>query len=90
MAGKKQLPPVRVAVEGEKPGPESRLDKLIKMQSVLEAHIHSENTLARDLSPLVRQAREISKEIEELAGEMEAAVDNDIVTGDAEFKLEAI
>lgn len=90
MAGKKQLPPVRVAVEGEKPGPESRLDKLIKMQSVLEAHIHSENTLARDLSPLVRQAREISKEIEELAGEMEAAVDNDIATGDAEFKLEAI
>ena len=86
MAGKKQLPPVRVAVEGEKPGPESRLDKLIKMQSVLEAHIHSENTLARDLSPLVRQAREISKEIEELESASKPdALDEAADTDDARF-----
>ena len=90
MAGKKQLPPVRVVSDDEKVEPESRLDKLVKMQSVLEAHIHSENTLARDLSPLIRQAREISKEIEELSEVAEVDVDHGDATDDAEFKLEAI
>ena len=72
MAGKKQLRPVK---PGEKAPPQSfsesiergsRLDELRAMRRVLAAHIDSENTLARDLAPLMRQAREISSEIESL------------------------
>ena len=75
MAGKKQLPPVRVVKPDEKAPPTTvtgagergtRLDELKAMRRVLAAHIDSENTLARDLAPLMRQAREISKEIETL------------------------
>ena len=66
MAGKKQLRPVR---PDERPAPVTmsgaiergtRLDELKAMRRVLAAHIDSENTLARDLAPLMRQAREIS------------------------------
>lgn len=79
MAGKKQLPPVRVVGPDEKAPPVTmsgaisagtRLDELRAMLRVLAAHIDSENTLARDLAPLMRQAREISKEIEALEAEL--------------------
>lgn len=74
MAGKKQLPPVRLASDSDvPPSSVSRafetgddLGELRAMYRVLAAHIDSENTLARDLAPLMRQAREISKEIKSL------------------------
>ena len=95
MAGKKQLPPVRLVSEEGSPGGASHLENLKAMQVVLKAHIHNENTLARDLSPLVRQARDISREIEELEGKA-AALDAEVrasgegSSADSEFRLEAI
>lgn len=76
MAGKKQLPPVRPVGPDEIAPPQSylvaaergeRIDELKAMRRVLAVHIDSENTLARDLAPLMRQAREISLEIEQLS-----------------------
>lgn len=100
MAGKKQLRPVR---PDERPEPVSmsgaiergtRLDELKAMRRVLAAHIDSENTLARDLAPLMRQAREISSEIESLtAQEAErAAMEVDDADGatDAVWRPQAI
>lgn len=91
MAGKKQLPPVRVVEDDEKADPVtvtsaiaagSRLDELRAMRRVLAAHIDNENTLARDLAPLMRQTREISKEIEQLeAQELEEARDAEVQDG---------
>lgn len=74
MAGKKQLPSVRIATDDDVAvstvsgafNSGTRLDELRAMYRVLAAHIDSENTLARDLAALMRQAREISKEIEEM------------------------
>lgn len=82
MAGKKQLPPVRIvgdderAAEPESPAAPmslrealasgSRLDELRAMRLILVTHMEHENTLARDLAALTRQVREISKEIEGL------------------------
>ena len=99
MAGKKQLPPVKIVQEGDSVPPSTvsssitRLDELRAMRRVLAGHIESENTLARDLAPLMRQAREISKEIEDLeAIEAEAgvSVDDGGSTEDSDFRLEAI
>lgn len=102
MAGKKQLPPVRIVGEGETPPSDSyaeaaahgsRLDELRAMRRVLAAHIDAPETLARDLVAAMRQAREISKEIEDLeAIEAEAgvSVDDGGSTADSDFKLEAI
>ena len=88
MAGKKQLRPVRpdeVAPPTTVTGASergTRLDELRAMRRVLAAHIDNENTLARDLAPLMRQAREISKEIEELqAVEAEQARDMEVRSG---------
>ena len=64
MAGKKQLRPV--APDERAPRVESRLDKMRAQRAVLDAHIYNENTLARDLAALIRQAREMDKEIESL------------------------
>ena len=95
MAGKKHLPPVRVVNDDDAPDVETHLENLKAMHRVLKAHIHHENTLARDLSPLVRQARDISREIEELEGKA-AALDAEVSasaegpSGDSEFRLEAI
>lgn len=76
LAGKKQLPSVRIAEVDDVPAPPptlsqafergSRLDELRAMYRIIAAHIESVNTLARDLAALTRQAREISKEIESL------------------------
>lgn len=68
MAGKKQLPPVRLVGPEDHPEPksESRLEKMRAQRAVLDSHIYNENTLARDLAPLIRQAREMDKEIESL------------------------
>lgn len=91
MAGKRQLPPVDIAPE---PVEETRLERLRGMRRVLEGHIHSENTLARDLSPLIRQAREISKEIADLEEDEVGMVEVNVIGGDstedAPFKLEVI
>lgn len=93
MAGKKQLPPVRAVGPDETAPPVTmsgaiksgtRLDELRAMRRVLAAHIDSENTLARDLAPLMRQAREISTEIESLqALEIERQAEEEDVTNDA-------
>lgn len=103
MAGKKQLPPVRKVDDGEKAPPQSytesiqrgdRIDELKAMRRVLAAHIDSPNTLARDLAALMRQAREISKEIEELEeAEVEYLSFNDVSmseVADADWKPHAI
>lgn len=95
MAGKKQLPPVRIVGDEESPEAASHLENLKAMERVLKSHIHNENTLARDLSPLVRQARDISREIAELeekrdALEAEVRDLDDGSTDDSEFKLSAI
>lgn len=100
MAGKKQLPPVRVVQEGEKVAPQSyaessergtRIDELKALRRVLAAHIDSENTLARDLSPLVLRARELSEDIEDL--EAREVSEGGVSTGDvadAEWRPQAI
>ena len=103
MAGKKQLPPVRPVGPDESAPPQSysdaaargqRVDELKAMRRVLAAHIDSENTLARDLAPLMRQAREISKEIEEIElAEKESAESDaevDVNVADAEWRPQAI
>lgn len=102
MAGKKQLPPVRIVEDDEKADPVTvtsaiaggtRLDELRAMRRVLAAHIDNENTLARDLAALMRQAREISKEIEEMeAQEAERAKDAGVQDGNisTEWRPEAI
>ena len=64
MAGRKQLRPV---APDERAVPVvSRLDRLRAQRAVLDAHIHNDQTLARDLAPLIRQVREMDKEIESL------------------------
>lgn len=100
MAGKKQLRPVQ---PDEKAPPTTvtgatergtRLDELKAMRRVLAAHIDNENTLARDLAPLMRQAREISKEIEtlEIQEAEHAAEEEDTFNGasEAEWRPQAI
>lgn len=100
MAGKKQLPPVRPVGSDETAPPQSysdaaergeRVDELKAMRRVLAAHIDSENTLARDLAPLMRQAREISKEIEELSDVVEdAEMEAGAHVADAKWRPQAI
>ena len=88
MAGKKQLRPV---APDERAAPATvtaatergtRLDELKAMRRVLAAHIDNDQTLARDLAPLMRQAREISKEIESLSAlEAEKSRDAEVDSG---------
>jgi hypothetical protein len=100
MAGKKQLRPVApderaapVTVSGAA-ATGTRLDELKAMRRVLAAHIDSDQTLARDLAPLMRQAREISKEIESLeTQETERSAgkdDSSNVSSDAAWRPQAI
>src|SRR5690625_4118589 len=100
MAGMKQLPPVQVLVDGSKVSPDTlsgtfacstRLDDLKAFLWVLAAHIDNENTLARDVAAVMRQAREISKEIEDLeAKESELDVEAVDDVADAEWRPQAI
>ena len=76
MAGKKQLPPVRLATDDDKPVPPKKLseafeadDRLQELQAkrrILIAHIESPNTLARDLAALMRRDDELAKQIDDL------------------------
>lgn len=103
LAGKKQLPPVRLATHEDEPTPAptliqsfergSRLDELKAMYRILAAHIESDQTLARDLATLTRQAREISREIETLEAQEEEArveVGSGYDAADAKWKPAAI
>ena len=88
MAGRKQLPPVRVATDPDIPEPPKslsgafeagdRLSELIAKRRILIAHIENENTLARDLNALMRQDDELSKQIAE-----ERAIRAEAVAGGA-------
>ena len=101
MAGKKQLPPVRIATENDAPGAPmslsaaiasgSRLDELKAMRLIVAAHLENEKTLARDISSLANRHLAISKEIEELEladtpDELGKAAD----TGDEKFNPRAV
>lgn len=91
MAGKKQLRPV--AADERAPVVESRLDKMKSQRAVLDLHIYNENTLARDLAALIRQAREMDKEIESMeiqASEDQQWGDDDGNSGDAVWRPQAI
>lgn len=91
MAGKKQLRPV--SADERAPVVESRLDKLRSQRAVLDAHIYNDQTLARDLAPLIRQAREMDKEIESMeiqASEDQQWGDDDGNSGDAAWRPQAI
>lgn len=107
MAGKKQLPAVRlvgpdeVAPVSTEPltlsqaiASGSRLDELKAQRRILAAHEENPNTLARDLAALMRQSREISKEIEGLearAAEEDAeGADDANGSADARWEPEAI
>lgn len=99
MAGKKQLPPVPLRKRGGETFTDAvregdRLAELRAMLRVLAGHIDSENTLARDLAPLMRQAREISKEIEELEEKQAAESGEDlgvvVAISDGKFDYSAI
>lgn len=81
MAGKKQLPPVRLAGPGDVPAPPltlsvafgrgSRVDELMAKRRILIAHIENENTLARDLAALMRQDNELARELDNIASAAE-------------------
>ena len=103
MAGKKQLPPVRIANSSDTPVPPptlsqafehgSRLDELRAMRRILAAHIESDQTLARDLAALTRQVREISREVESLEvqeEEAQAEVGSSYGAADAKWRPAAI
>lgn len=99
MAGKKQLPPVRAVIEGETAPPLSysnatinggELEKLRAIERVVAAHIDNENTLARDVASLVRQARDISRRIDELEAEEEVTEVRNGGKAESKFRPEAI
>lgn len=72
-------------------GARTRLEELRAMRDVMARHIDSPETLARDLAALVRQLRDVSREIEEL--EAAAVVAVEVGAGDEKdekFRLEAI
>lgn len=81
LAGKKQLPPVRIAGPDDEPAPplslsgafsrNSRVDELMAKRRILIAHIENENTLARDLAALMRQDNELARELDNLASAAE-------------------
>lgn len=73
MAGKKQLAPVEVVVPdfemslSEAITSGTRLDELRAQRRILATRIDDPEALTRDIPPMIRQLREISKEIEALA-----------------------
>lgn len=101
MAGKKQLPPVRIATEDDVPvAPLSlaeaivsgtRLDELKALRRIVSAHIEHPNTLAREIASLVNRQMVISKEIEELSlADEPDALGKAADTGDERFDPRAV
>lgn len=91
MAGRKQLRPVEP--DERAPVVVSRLEKMRAQRAVLDGHIFNDQTLARDLAALIRQAREMDKEIESLeVQETENRAQGDDVNGasSAQWRPEAI
>ena len=97
MAGKKQLPPVRLATDSDKPVPpkslskafetNDRLEELRAKRRILIAHIEHPNTLARDLAALMRRDEEVAKQIDEelaIIAESEGEADSEVSKLDAE------
>src|SRR5690625_1286227 len=83
MAGKRQLSPVPLHKASEQTFGDAirsgdRLDELRAMLRVLSGHIDSENTCGSVLEPLMRQAREMSKGIEELEAKRAAEGEKDL------------
>lgn len=107
MAGKKQLPPVRFADDGDEPRPPaepmtlleaiasgSRLDILKAQRLILAGHERNGDTLARDVAAIMRQSREMDKEIEALeaqeAERLASGGDDDEYSGDEAWNPAAI
>src|SRR5690625_3443286 len=103
MAGKKQLPPVRLATDSDKPVPPKSLsdafetdDRLQEVQAkrrILIADIESPNTLARGLAALVRGDGESAKQIDDLIEQRKKTEDELIPaasTEDAAFNPHAV
>lgn len=102
MAGKKQLPPLDSAAPDSEMSLSdaitrgTRLDELRAQRRILVDHVENPAALTRDIPPLMRQLREISKEIEELEA-LAAERDLDEVANDSDsgsrgevWRLEAI
>ena len=100
MAGKKQLQPVPPIIDpgeaevGTVSAATSRLDELKALRRVLATRIDHPETQARDLAAMVRQLRDISKDIEEIESEYAELVEvnaiDDDSSEDAPFRLEAV
>ena len=101
MAGKKQLPPVRLATDDDKPVPPKKLseafesdDRLQELQAkrrILIAHIESPNTLARDLAALMRRDDELARQIDDLvSAESQDDFDKAASTEDEAFNPRAV
>lgn len=101
MAGKRQLPPIRIATEDDVPAPPkslpeaiasgTRLDELKALRQILVAHITSSEVLARDLAALTGHLRSVSKEIEELElADEPDALGKAAGTGDERFDPRAV
>ena len=101
MAGKKQLPPVRIATEFDEPVPSlslaeaiargSRLDELRALRRIVSAHLENPKTLARDVASLANRQMVISKEIEELElADTPDALGRAADTGDEKFDPRAV
>ena len=100
MAGKKQLPPVRLATDADKPVPpkslsdafeaDDRLQELQAKRRILIAHIESPNTLARDLAALMRRDDELAKQIDDLQGNVGDALSRAAETEDEAFNPHAV
>lgn len=92
MAGKKQLPPVRIVSDDER-APAAmlslsdafargdRLEELRAKRRILIAHIESGTTLARDLAALMRQDSDLARQAAELEALTEAEAEREIVKG---------
>lgn len=104
MAGKKQLPPVRIATFEDIPTPpkslsrafadDDDLEQLRAKRRILISHIESDTVLARDLAPLMRIDAEITSKIDEIlerrAAEREAQSGGKNNVTDGKFRPEAI
>ena len=101
MAGKKQLPPVRIATEFDEPAAPmslseaasrgSRLDELMALRRIVIAHLENPNVLAPAVSSLATRYANISKEIEELElADKPDALGKAADTGDEKFNPRAV